>query len=158
MGPTTDPFCCWMISRSLETIELRMKKCTENATIIAAFLADHPKVEKVVHPTVLDKDSSQYRIYEKQCTGPGALISFYIKGGKKEAFSVLNSMEVCKLAVSLGGTETLIQHPRRMTHAEVSDDMCERVGLTDSMIRISVGIEDPDDIIADLEKALEKIK
>lgn len=157
LGATTDPFCCWMISRSLETIELRMKKCAENATRIADFLADHPKIEKVVYPTVLDKESSQYQIYKKQCRGPGALISFFIKGGKKEAFSVLDNVQICRLAVSLGGTETLIQHPRRMTHADVSDDMCERVGLTDSMIRISVGIEDPDDIINDLKRALDKI-
>lgn len=157
LGATTDPFCCWMISRSLETIDLRVKKCSENAAKIAAFLADHPKIEKVVYPTVLDKESSQYQIYKKQCRGPGALISFYINGGKKEAFSLLDNVGVCKLAVSLGGTETLIQHPRRMTHADVSDDMCEKVGLTDSMIRISVGIEDPDDIIDDLKKALEKV-
>jgi methionine-gamma-lyase len=158
LGATTDPFCCWMISRSLETIELRMKKCAENATKIAAFLADHPKVEKVVHPTVLDKKSSQYQTYKKQCNGPGALISFYIKGGKKEAFTLLDNVEICRLAVSLGGTETLIQHPRRMTHADLSDDMCERVGLTDSMVRISVGVEDPDDIIGDLKTALEKVR
>jgi methionine-gamma-lyase len=157
LGPTTDPFCCWLISRSLETIELRMRKCAENAAKIASFLASHSKVEKVVYPTVLDKDSSQYRIYEKQCNGPGALVTFYIKGGKKEAFTVLNNVDVCKLAVSLGGTETLIQHPRRMTHAEVPDDMCKKVGLSDSLIRISVGIEDPEDIINDLGKALDKI-
>ncbi|UCE66554.1 MAG: aminotransferase class I/II-fold pyridoxal phosphate-dependent enzyme [Candidatus Zixiibacteriota bacterium] len=158
LGATTDPFCCWMISRSLETIDLRMRKCAENATKIAAFLADHPKIEKVVYPTVLNKESSQYQIYEKQCKGPGALISFYIRGGKREAFSLLDNVEICKLAVSLGGTETLIQHPRRMTHAELSDDMCKRVGLTDSMVRLSVGVEDPDDIIEDLKKALEKVR
>jgi methionine-gamma-lyase len=157
LGATTDPFCCWMISRSLETIDLRMNKCAENATAIADFLANHPKIEKVVYPTVLAKDDPQFQIYQKQCTGPGALISFYIKGGKKEAFELLDNVEVCRLAVSLGGTETLIQHPRRMTHAELSDDMCEKVGLTDSMIRLSVGVEDTCDIIDDLKCALEKL-
>jgi len=157
LGATTDPFCCWMISRSLETIDLRMRKCSQNATAIADFLANHPKIEKVVYPTVLEKDDPQYRIYQKQCTGPGALISFYIKGGKEEAFALLDNVEVCRLAVSLGGTETLIQHPRRMTHAELADGMCEKVGLTDSMIRLSVGVEDSDDIIEDLKKALEKV-
>jgi methionine-gamma-lyase len=157
LGATTDPFCCWMISRSLETIDLRMKKCAENATVIADFLANHPKIEKVVYPTVLAKEDPQFQIYQKQCAGPGALISFYIKGGKKEAFELLDNVEVCRLAVSLGGTETLIQHPRRMTHAELSDDMCEKVGLTDSMIRLSVGVEDSGDIINDLKCALEKV-
>lgn len=158
LGATTDPFCCWLISRSLETIDLRMKKCAENATAIAEFLAGHPKIERVVFPTVLPKDDPQFQIYQKQCTGPGALISFYIKGGKKEAFELLDNVEVCRLAVSLGGTETLIQHPRRMTHAELTDDMCEKVGLTDSMIRLSVGVEDSDDIIDDLKRALEKVQ
>lgn len=155
LGATTDPFCCWMISRSLETIELRMRKCADNATMIAEFLADHQKVEKVVFPSLLKPGDTQYDIYKKQCSGPGALISFYVKGGKKEAFAVLNNVEVCRLAVSLGGTETLIQHPRRMTHSEVPEDMCQKVGITDSMLRISVGIEDPDDLINDLKKALE---
>jgi methionine-gamma-lyase len=158
LGATTDPFCCWLISRSLETVDLRMRKCAENAALIAEFLARHPKIEKVVFPTILRENDPQFRIYSKQCKGPGALISFYIKGGKEEAFAMLNNVEICKLAVSLGGTETLIQHPRRMTHADVSDDMCAKVGLTDSMIRISVGIENPNDLIKDLSDALNKVE
>jgi methionine-gamma-lyase len=157
LGATIDPFSCWLISRSLETIDIRMKKCAENASIIARFLAAHPDVERVVYPTLYGKDDPQYEIYKKQCTGPGALISFYVKGGKAEAYNVLNSVEICRLAVSLGGTETLIQHPRRMTHSEVPDDMCQRVGITDSMLRLSVGIEDVDDLIGDLKAALDKI-
>ena len=156
LGATTDPFCCWLISRSLETIELRMRKSAENAMLIAAFLAEHPKVDKVIYPGLLQECDPQYEIYKKQCTGPGSLISFYIKGGKKEAFAILNSLKVCRLAVSLGGTETLIEHPRRMTHSEVPEDMCQKVGLTDSMIRLSVGIEDHIDIINDLKQAMDK--
>ena len=156
-GATTDPFCCWMLSRSLETVDIRMRKCAENATKIAEFLNDHPKVESVVYPTLLKEGDPQYDIYKKQCSGPGALISFYVKGGKKEAFAVLNGVEICRLAVSLGVTETLIQHPRRMTHSEVPEDMCRKVGITDSMIRISVGIEDADDLIDDLKTALDKM-
>lgn len=156
IGATTDPFCCWLMARSLETIDIRMRKCAENATRIAEFLDSHPKVEKVVYPALLKEGDQQYEIYKKQCTGPGALISFYIKGGKKEAFAVLNNLEICRLAVSLGGTETLIEHPRRMTHSEVPEEMCRKVGLTDSMIRISVGIEDADDLIGDLKNALDK--
>lgn len=157
LGATTDPFCCWMISRSLETVDIRMRKCAENATEIADFLSNHKKIEKVVYPTLFKKDDPQYNIYKKQCKGPGALISFYVKGGKKEAFTLLNNVEICRLAVSLGGTETLIQHPRRMTHAELTDEMCEKVGLSDSMIRISAGIEDVGDLIDDLSKALAKV-
>jgi methionine-gamma-lyase len=157
LGSTTDPFCCWLICRSLETIDLRMKKCSENAVILAEFLQSHKNVEKVVFPTLLDKNGSQYEIYKKQCTGPGALISFFVKGGKKEAYKVLDNVEVCRLAVSLGGTESLIQHPRRMTHAELTDDMCAKVGMSDSMIRLSVGVEDIDDLINDLKSALDKI-
>jgi methionine-gamma-lyase len=158
IGATTDPFCCWLMARSLETIEIRMKKCAESAQKIAEFLDNHPKVEKVVYSGLLKEGDPQYDIYKKQCTGPGALISFYIKGGKKEAFSVLNNVHICRLAVSLGGTETLIQHPRRMTHAEVPEELCRATGLTDSLIRISVGVEDADDLINDLKYALDKMK
>ena len=156
LGATTDPFCCWLISRSLETLELRMQKCADSAMLVAKFLASHPNVEKVIYPGLLDDCDPQYGIYKKQCSGPGSLISFYIKGGKNEAFKVLNALEVCRLAVSLGGTETLIEHPRRMTHSEVPEEMCQKVGLTDSMIRLSVGIENANDIIADLKQALDK--
>ena len=158
LGATTDPFCCWLMSRSLETIEIRMLKAAENAQKVAKSLDSHPMVERVLYPGLLKKGDLQYDIYTKQCTGPGALISFDIKGGKKEAFTVLNNVEVCRLAVSLGGTETLIQHPRRMTHAEVSEELCQATGLTDSMIRISIGVEDADDLINDLDQALNKIK
>jgi len=157
MGATTDPFCCWLIARSLETIEIRMQKCAENATKIAEFLVSHPKVDKVVFPSLLKEDDPQYKIYQKQCSGPGALISFYVQGGKAEAFKVLNSVEICRLAVSLGGTETLIQHPRRMTHSQVPEEMCAKTGITDSMLRLSVGIEDADDLIGDLKAALDQI-
>lgn len=156
-GAATDPFACWLMSRSLETITIRMQRCSESACKIAEFLNNHPLVEKVRHPSLLKKDDPQYAIYKKQCSGPGALISFYIKGSKKEAFQVLNNVHVCRLAVSLGGTETLIQHPRRMTHAEMTDELCAATDITDSMIRISVGVEDPDDLIQDLDQALKTI-
>jgi methionine-gamma-lyase len=157
LGATTDPFCCWLMSRSLETVELRMRKCAENAMEVAQFLDGHPNVEKVIYPGLLKEGDPRYTIYKKQCSGPGSLISFYIKGGKKEAFEVLNNVQICRLAVSLGGTETLIEHPRRHTHADVPEDMCRKVGLTDSMIRISVGLEAPCDLIDDLTQALNKI-
>ncbi len=157
IGATTDPFCCWLMSRSLETITIRMKQTAENASKIAEFLDNHPQVEKVRYPGLLKEGDPQYDIYKKQCSGPGALISFYVKGGKEEAFKVLNNVHVCRLAVSLGGTETLIQHPRRMTHSEMTDELCAATDITDSMIRISVGIEDVNDLIADLDHALKTI-
>lgn len=157
LGPTTDPFCCWLIARSLETVDLRMRKSAENATLVAEFLKDHPKVANVIYSGLLEKADPQYAVYKKQCCGPGALISFNIKGGKAEAFRVLNNVKVCRLAVSLGGTETLISHPRQMTHQNLPEEMCQKVGLTDSLIRISVGLEDPRDIIADLNQALAKM-
>ena len=157
LGATTDPFCCWLMSRSLETIELRMRHSAENAMQIAEKLSGHAKVAKVIYPGLLKENDPQYKIFKKQCDGPGSIISFHIKGDKKEAFQVLNSVKICRLAVSLGGTETLIEHPRRMTHSDVPEDMCQKVGMTDSMIRISIGIEDPDDIFADLKQALDTI-
>jgi methionine-gamma-lyase len=157
IGAATDPFCCWLMSRSLETITIRMQRCAENAQKIAEYLVKHPKIEKVRYPGLLKKGDPQYDIFKKQCSGPGALLSFYVRGGKKEAFAVLNNVHICRLAVSLGGTETLIQHPRRMTHAEMSDELCAATDITDNMIRISVGVEDADDIIADLDRALKAI-
>ena len=158
VGATTDPFCCWLMARSLETIEIRMRKSAESAQKIAEFLAKHPMIARVVYPGLLKADEPQYAIYKKQCTGPGSLISFYVKGDKKEAFAVLNNIGICKLAVSLGGTESLISHPRRMTHAEVPEEICRKTGLTDSLLRLSVGVEDADDLIADLDQALNKVR
>jgi methionine-gamma-lyase len=157
LGPTTDPFCCWLLARSLETVDIRMRKSAENASLVAGFLKGHPKVARVIYPGLLEECDPQYAIYKKQCSGPGALISFDIKGGKAEAFCMLNAVRVCRLAVSLGGTETLISSPRRMTHQNLPEEMCQKVGLTDSLIRISVGLEDPGDIIADLDQALAKM-
>jgi methionine-gamma-lyase len=157
LGPTTDPFCCWLLSRSLETVDIRMRKTAENAALVAEFLKEHPKVEKVIYPGLLEESNPQYAIYKKQCTGPGALISFHIKGAKAEAFKILNNVRICRLAVSLGGTETLISHPRSMTHQNLPEEMCQRVGLTHALIRISVGLEDPKDIIGDLDYALAKM-
>jgi methionine-gamma-lyase len=157
LGPTTDPFCCWLIARSLETLDLRMRKTAENAMRVAEFLATHPKVSSVIYPGLLKPCDPQYTVFKKQCSGPGALISFEIRGGKAESFRALNAVRVCRLAVSLGGTETLISHPRSMTHQNLPEEMCRKVGLTDSLIRISVGLESPRDIIADLDQALAMI-
>ncbi|KYC52005.1 MAG: methionine gamma-lyase [Candidatus Methanofastidiosum methylothiophilum] len=157
IGTNGNPFDAWLMSRSLETIHLRMQRQMENAVEIAKFLSKHPKVEKVIYPELYNKKSEQYKIYKKQCKGPGSLISFYVKGGKKEAFKVLNNVKLCKLAVSLGGTESLIEHPKAMTHSEVDAETLKDAEITDNMIRLSVGIENSKDLINDLKAALDKI-
>lgn len=157
IGTNGNPFDAWLMARSLETIHIRMQRQMENATKIAEFLSKHPKVERVIYPELYDKKSEQYKIYKKQCKGPGSLLSFYIKGGKKEAFKFLNNIKLCKLAVSLGGTESLIEHPKAMTHSEVDAETLKDAEITDSMIRLSVGIENYQDLISDLKSALDKI-
>jgi len=154
IGTQLDPHSCWMLGRSLETLSLRMNAATRNAEIVAKFLSEHPHVDKVYHLDHLPEGSPQHRIYKAQCDAPGSTFSFDIKGGEKEAFRVLNALRVFKLAVSLGGTESLISHPASTTHSGVPKDIRDRIGVTDATIRLSIGIEHPDDLIADLDQAL----
>ena len=129
----------------------------ENAIKIAAWLDKHPKVEKVYYLGLLKKSDKQFPIYKQQCLSPGAMISFDVKGGEKKAFKVLNALKLIKLAVSLGSTESLAEHPYSMTHAPVNDELKVKMNLTEKMIRLSVGVEYYEDIIADIEQALKKI-
>lgn len=155
MGSIPDPFTCWLLLRSLETLKLRMEAQATSATQIAAMLAAHPHVEKVYYPSLLEPGTTQYAIYQKQCSGPGAVVAFEIKGGKAEAFRFLNAVRLCKLAVSLGGTESLVEHPGTMTHSDIPKDVQERFGISDRLVRLSVGVENTHDLIADLKDALE---
>lgn len=157
IGNHIDPHTCWMTLRSLETLKIRMEKATDNAKIIAEYLRDHDKVEKVHYLGFLEPGSAAHSLYERQCLAPGSTFSFDVKGGQAEAFRFLNELSVLKLAVSLGGTETLISHPASTTHSGVPKDLREIAGVTDSLCRVSVGIEDAGDLIADLEQALAKI-
>ena len=134
-----------------------MEKQQENAVKVASFLEKHQKVKKVYYLGLIKKDDPEYQIYEKQYTGPGSLISFDIQGGEKEAFKFLDNLKIFKLAVSLGSTESLAQHPYAMTHSGVSDEMKKIGGITENLIRLSIGIENSDDIIWDLEQALAKV-
>jgi methionine-gamma-lyase len=156
-GTMAGPWTSWLLLRSLETVKLRMTSQMKNARYVADFLLDHPKVERVHYLGHLEEGDPQHDIYRKQCVGPGAMISFEVVGGEAEAFRFLNSLELVKLAVSLGGTESLAEHPGTMTHSDVPPEDQLRMGITPALIRISVGIEHPDDIIADLEQALEKV-
>ncbi|MBX4958424.1 cystathionine gamma-synthase family protein [Rhizobium lentis] len=155
IGTQLDPHSCWMLGRSLETLQLRMERANSNARAVADFLRDHPKVEKVHYLPYHDPDSPSGRTFAAQCTGAGSTFSFDIRGGQPASFKFLNALQVFKLAVSLGGTESLASHPAAMTHSGVPADVRERIGVLESTIRLSIGIEHPDDLIADLELALQ---
>jgi methionine-gamma-lyase len=157
LGTMADPWTGWLLMRSLETLKLRMTSQMKNARYIAEFLNDHPKVMKVHYLGFLPDQDPQRDVYQRQCLSPGSTFSFEIDGGEAEAFKLLNSLKLAKLAVSLGGTETLMQHPGTMTHADVKPEHQKQIGITPAMIRISVGVEHPEDIIADLEQALQAI-
>jgi methionine-gamma-lyase len=157
LGTISDPHTGWLLMRSLETLKLRMTNATENAHHVASFLAAHPAVKAVWHLGFLPVDHPQYELYRRQCLSPGSTFSFEIHGGEAEAFRFLNRLELVKLAVSLGGTESLIEHPATMTHSDIPVDRQLAMEITPSMLRISVGIEHPDDIIADLSQALDAI-
>ncbi|KKX31924.1 cystathionine gamma-synthase family protein [Rhizobium sp. LC145] len=155
IGTQLDPHSCWMLGRSLETLSLRMEKANANAAAVAAFLRDHPKVEKLHYLPFDDPASPTGKVFARQCTGGGSTFSFDIEGGQPASFRFLNALSIFKLAVSLGGTESLASHPATMTHSGVPADVRERIGVLDSTIRLSIGIEHPGDLIADLTMALD---
>ena len=157
MGNMAGPWTGWLLMRSLETLKVRMEKQAKNAQILAGKLKNHPAVEKVHYLGLIDELDPQYEIYKKQYTSPGAMVSFDVMGGEKEAFTVLNNLKLFKLAVSLGSTESLAQHPYSMTHADVDPKVKESLGLTDKLVRISVGIENSKDLWRDLKRALDKV-
>lgn len=156
MGGIVDPNTAWMLLRSLETVELRMQRAGENAAKICAFLKDHPKVERLGYLGQIS-DAAQQDIYNRHCSGAGSTFSLFIKGGEAEAFCFLDNLVIAKLAVSLGGTETLASLPAAMTHLSVPDERKAALGITDNLVRISIGIEDADDLIADFDQALAKV-
>jgi methionine-gamma-lyase len=157
IGTICDPNTAWMLLRSLETLELRMERAGENARKVCEFLRDHPKVEKVGYLGFLEQGSRQADIYGRHCTGAGSTFSLYLKGGEKEAFAFLDNLTIANLAVSLGGTETLASAPAAMTHLSVPVERKKALDITDNLVRISIGIEDPDDLIADFANALNAV-
>ena len=159
IGTITDPNTAWMLLRSLETLELRMTRAGENADKVCRFLRDHPKVESVGYLGFLEEggDARQADIYRRHCTGAGSTFSLYLKGGEKESFAFLDALKIAHLAVSLGGTETLASAPAAMTHLSVPPERKAALGITDNLVRISIGVEDPDDLIADFDQALEAV-
>jgi methionine-gamma-lyase len=155
LGSMIAPYTAWLLTRSLETLSLRMEKQTENAKKVTLFLQNHSNVKTVLFPGLKVMGESQLKIYKNQCLEPGAMISFEVKGGEKTAFKVLNKLKLIKLAVSLGSNESLAQHPYSMTHADVPDNIKKSLGLNEGLIRLSVGIENFNDIINDLKQALQ---
>ena len=156
MGGIADPNTAWMLLRSLETVELRMERAGQNAAKVCAYLASHPKVAGLGYLGMI-KDARQQDIYDRHCTGAGSTFSLLLKGGEAECFRFLDALRVAKLAVSLGGTETLASHPASMTHLSVPHGRKQELGIGDNLVRISIGIEDPDDLIADFEQALDAV-
>ncbi len=154
-GGTIDPFNAFLVNRGVKTLGIRMERHIINAKKVAEFLENHPKVDKVFYPGL--KSHPQYELAQKQMRGPGGMIAFELKGGLAAGKTLMDNVEVIGLAVSLGGVESLIQHPASMTHAGMGKEQRENAKITDGLVRISVGIENLEDIISDLEQALNKI-
>ena len=157
LGSMANPFTGWMLLRSLETLSIRMERQAKNALEIAKLLKGHKNVTSVTYPGLLEEGDNQKAIFDKQCTGFGAVISFDIKGKEKEAFKVLDNLKIFRLAVSLGGTESLAEHPMRMTHSDVPPEHLDIIGVHEATLRLSVGIEHIEDLKADLDQALNLI-
>lgn len=157
IGTQLDPHSSWMLGRSLETLQLRMERANENAQKLAVFLDQHPKVKKVHHPDFLPKDSAEYQVYKTQCTGAGSTFSINVGENEEDAFNFLNNLALFKLAVSLGGTESLASHPASTTHSGVAKPIRKAIGIDSNLVRLSVGIENVNDLQEALSQALEAI-
>ena len=158
LGNMASPNSGWLLLRSLETLKVRMDTQAINAEKVAAFLNTHPLVEKVYYiGNLSEKDGAQFNIKNKQCLSNGGMISFDVKGAEKDAFRFLNSLKLIKLAVSLGGTESLAEHPATMTHVDLDPALKNKLSITEKMVRLSIGVEFYEDIIYDIEQALAKI-
>jgi len=155
IGPSQSPFDSWLVIRGIKTLAVRMKAHQENAMKIANFLEKHPKVERVIYPGL--KSHPQYELAQKQMKGAGGMITFFIKGGIDESRKFLENVKLFALAESLGGVESLVDHPAIMTHASIPKNVREGLGIFDNLIRLSVGIEDCDDLVKDLEHAFSRV-
>ncbi|MCS6885275.1 MAG: cystathionine gamma-synthase [Acidobacteriota bacterium] len=154
VGAILSPFDSWLVLRGIKTLAVRMRQHEENGRAVANFLVEHPKVKKVFYPGL--EIHPQYELAKRQMSGFGSMISFDV-GSYEKAAQFLNSVQLCSLAESLGGVESLVCHPASMTHASVPTEERKRLGITDGLVRISVGIEDVEDIIADLSQALDRL-
>jgi len=157
LGNILQPDECWLLDSRLPTVILRMNRQSKNAQRIAESLADHPAVRRVLYPSLFT-DREQMAIRDAQCDFPGAILTLDLKGGKTAAFAFLRSLRILRDAVSLGGVESLACHPRTTTHSELSAEDLERSGISDSLVRISIGIEDWRDLQRDIQDALDSLR
>ena len=157
LGSHLDPYTSWLMLRSMETLHLRMARAMDNARSVAEFLRDHPKVASITYLGFLTEGTPQRAVYDRQCKAAGSTFSFAVVGGEAEAFRFLDALKLLRFAVSLGGSETLITHPATTTHYAISAEERAAGGIGDATLRLSVGIEHPDDLIADLSQALDAI-
>jgi methionine-gamma-lyase len=155
IGATIAPFNAWLILRGLKTLAVRMDKHCANAAQIAEYLSKHHKIERVYYPNL--PSHPNYEVAKRQMTNFGGMLSFDVKGGKEAGKMLMNSLKLCILAVSLGDVDTLVEHPASMTHSTYSEDELNKCGITPGLVRLSVGLENGDDIIDDLDQALQKI-
>ncbi len=159
LGNMAGPWTGWLLMRSLETLKVRMDQQAQNAEFIAEYLNNHPKVEAVYYlgNTAKHGTDSEKAILEKQYSSHGAMIAFDVKGGEAEAFRFLDNLKLIKLAVSLGGTESLAEHPQTMTHADVDPEAKKAMNITEKLVRLSVGVENYNDLISDIDQALASV-
>ncbi len=157
IGTAAGPWTGWLLMRSLETLKMRMTAQMKNARYVADFLNEHPKVKKVHYLGLLTEEHPMFQVYRRQCAAPGSLIAFEIDGGEAAAFKFLDSLKLITLAVSLGGTESLAEHPAAMTHSDVEPEHRARMGITEGLVRISVGVEHFEDLVADIAQALDTV-
>jgi methionine-gamma-lyase len=157
IGTQLDPHSAWMIGRSLETLSLRMNAACRNAEVMVRFLSLERRVARSITRAPCRMAAPRGACFASSAAPGGTTFSFDIKGGEAEAFRVLNALRIFKLAVSLGGTESLASHPASTTHSGVPKEVRDRIGVTDATIRVSIGIEHPDDLVADLAQALAKL-
>jgi cystathionine gamma-lyase len=155
IGPCHSPFDSWLVLRGIKTLAVRMKAHEANAIKVAHFLENHPKVERVIYPGL--SSHPQHEIAKKQMKGFGGMITFFLKGGLSESRRFLENVKIFALAESLGGVESLVDHPAIMTHASIPKEIREQLGIYDNLIRLSVGIEDGEDLIRDLEMSFSKV-
>lgn len=156
-GTVSDAHTAWLLTRSLETLHLRMERAQGNAVELISRLRGHPKIESVLDAGGVESSPAQQDIFARQCSGPGSTFSIRLKGGEAEAFRLLNGLTLFKLAVSLGGTESLASHPSSTTHSDYAPEAKARCGIGDNLVRLSVGVENVDDLHADLVQALESV-
>jgi len=155
VGANPSPFDCYLVNRSLKTLHLRMKAHEENGMQVAKYLETHPCVERVLYPGL--PSHPQHELHKKQTKGMSGMMSFYLKGNLEETMQFLKNLKLFMLAESLGGFESLAEHPALMTHASVPADERVKLGIGDNLIRVSVGVEDVEDLIADLDQAFKKL-